>query len=69
MNINYTLTGTIEVPAGSRLSASGTSIVLPDGERLMLWEAWEIDEGKDLTYDELAAIGCSYDAPMAKFTQ
>ena len=34
MKFNYQLTGTIDVPEGSRLNFIGTAIILPDGKTL-----------------------------------
>lgn len=62
MKFNYQLTGTIDVTEGSRLNATGTAIILPDGKTLRLWEAWEChladeDDHTDLSYADLVRIG------------
>lgn len=75
MNINYTLSGSIEVPDGSTLTDTGTGITLPDGRVLKLWEGWEIhstnleEEPTDVSFDELSALGCHYDGDMARFEE
>lgn len=62
MNIHYQLTGSVEVPDGSRLSDTATKIILPDGSTIKLWEAWERhlpaeDAYSTLTHDEMCALG------------
>lgn len=74
MKINYQLTGTIDVPEGSRLNAIGTAIILPDGNTLRLWEAWERhladeDDHTDLSYADLVEIGIHYDTLAAAFEE
>lgn len=71
MQLNYTLTGTVEVPEGSTLNPTSTGIILPDGTSLKLWESWEReaseDEFADLSYDDLVALGIHYDGDMTCF--
>ncbi len=74
MKFNYQLTGTIDVPEGSRLNATGTAIILPDGKTLRLWEAWEghltdEDDHTDLSYADLVRIGIHYDTLAAAFEE
>lgn len=75
MIINYTLTGSIEVPDGSTLTDTTTGITLPDGRTLKMWEAWEIhpadtdEEPSDISYQELLDLGCFYDGDMARFEE
>lgn len=62
MNIHYQLTGSVEVPDGSRLSETETAIFLPDGSAIKLWEAWERhlpaeDAYSTLTHDEMCSLG------------
>lgn len=71
---SYHLSGTIEVPEGSKLSDTGTGIVLPSGDTLRLWEQLELtnsekDEYRNLTYDELDRMGIFYDGEMCEFEQ
>ena len=54
MKFNYQLTGTIDVPEGSRLNAIGTAIILPDGKTLRLWEAWERHLGDEDDHADLS---------------
>ena len=74
MKFNYQLTGTIDVPEGSRLNAIGTAIILPDGKTLRLWEAWEChladdDDHADLSYADLVEIGIHYDTLSTAFEE
>ena len=74
MQIDYQLTGTMVVPEGSRLNCSGTEIILPDGMRLKVWEAWEsqhadVDDYADLTSAALAEIGVYYDTLAIAFEE
>jgi hypothetical protein len=73
MIFHYTLRGSIQVPEGSTLNATGSTIVLPDGQNLQLWESWETnrdDENhKDISYKELLDMGCFYDGNMAQFEE
>lgn len=62
MNIHYQLTGSVEVPDGSRLSETETAIILPDGSVIKLWEAWERhlpaeDEYTTLSDAEMCELG------------
>ena len=74
MKFNYQLTGTIDVTEGSRLNATGTAIILPDGKTLRLWEAWEChlgheDDHADLSYADLVEIGIHYDTLSTAFEE
>ena len=74
MKFNYQLTGTIDVTEGSRLNATGTAIILPDGKTLRLWEAWEYhladeDDHTDLSYGDLVEIGIHYDTLSTAFEE
>ena len=72
MNIHYQLTGSVEVPDGSRLS--DTEIILPDGSVIKLWEAWErhlpaADTYSTLTHDEMCALGIFDDTWTREFEE
>lgn len=74
MKFNYQLTGTIDVPEGSRLNTIRTAIILPDGNTLRLWEAWERhigdeDDHADLSYADLVEIGIHYDTLSIAFEE
>ena len=74
MKFNYQLTGTIDVPEGSRLNALGTAIVVHAGTTIRLWEAWERhltdeDDHTDLSYAELVDIGIHYDTLSTAFEE
>ena len=74
MKFNYQLTGTIDVTEGSRLNATGTAIILPDGKTLTLWEAWashptEEEAHTDLSYADLVRIGIHYDTLSTAFEE
>ena len=56
MLIEYTITGTIEVPEGSILKEPRT-IVLPDGNILKLWTAVELNEIEDITWSQKRKLG------------
>lgn len=56
MIVEYTITGTIEVPEGSTVKGPRT-IVLPDGNIIKLWTAVELNETDDLTYGQQADKG------------
>lgn len=58
MKIQYTLTGYIDVPAGSELTKSPRGIVLPNGNLLKLWEVVELNEIHDLNSQQLEEQGC-----------
>ena len=58
MIIHYTLTGSIEVPEGSKLSETENAIILPNGDWLKPFEVWELNDLDDLTYDRLAERDC-----------
>lgn len=61
MIINYTLTGSIEVPEGSKLSETETAIILPNGDWIKPWDIWELNDVQDLTYDQLAERDCYWE--------
>jgi hypothetical protein len=74
MQVNYQLTGTIEVPEGATLNSAGTAIILPSGESLKLWEAWEVhhageDDHTDPTYEDLVKLGIHYDTLSISFEE
>lgn len=56
MLIEYTITGSIELPEGSIIKEPRT-IVLPDGNIIKLWTAVELNETDDLTYGQQADKG------------
>lgn len=47
----------LSCPDGTTLSPDGRRLVLPDGRMLGPWIALEIDEDRDLTFDDLLALG------------
>lgn len=68
MNVRYAIEGIIEVPDGSQIN--DTSIKLPSGQTLRLWEAWELQIGedyKDLTTEDIISLGCWYDGDTGRF--
>lgn len=60
MLIEYTITGTIEVPEGSTVKSPRT-IVLPDGNVLKLWTAVELNDWEDLTWSQKQDMGIALD--------
>lgn len=71
---NYTLSGSIEVPEGSKMTDTGTGIILPDGRIMKVWEQVELQDatGEDfenLSHDDCNAIGIHYDGDMARFVE
>ena len=74
MKFNYQLTGTIDVTEGSRLNATGTAIILPDGKTLRLWEACarhlaDEDDHPDLSHADLVEIRIHYDTLSTAFEE
>ncbi|MBB6125648.1 hypothetical protein [Sphingobium subterraneum] len=74
MNVHYQLTGSLEVPDGSRLSDAETAIILPDGSVIKLWEAWERhlpaeDTYSTLTHDGMCALGIFDDTLTREFDE
>ena len=58
--LNFELRGSVPVPEGTQID--GNYIVLPTGQRIKLWDAWEqeIDDGaeyRDLKWEELTMLG------------
>lgn len=69
MMIAYTLRGKIDVPEGSKLSDTHSAIILPGGDTLKLWEAWELNEDGDLDSVQMEKMGCHFDGDMAVFEE
>lgn len=69
MMIDYTLSGTIQVPDGSKLNPTRSGIILPDGKLLKLWEAWELNEDADISASDLEELGCWHDGDPATFEE
>lgn len=72
MILDYTLTGRIVVPDGSKLTATGTGITLPDGRVLKIWEQLELGDAngeccRELDYSDAAEKGIFYDGDMVQF--
>jgi len=58
MIIKFTLSGTIEVPEGSRLDdVSPRMILLPNGDHVKLFPVLELNDDRDLTWAESTAMG------------
>jgi hypothetical protein len=73
---HYSLNGSILAPAGSKLTDTGTGIVLPDGNILKIWEQLELqtpgDDGTDpydISYDQAVDMGIHYDGDMCRFEE
>lgn len=56
MEIRFNLTGTIEVPDGSVVESPRT-VRLPNGDRIKLWTAVELNEERDLDFKEMQIMG------------
>ncbi len=56
-DFRITVTEVIRCPEGTTLAPEGRRLVLPDGRTLAPWLALEIDEDRDLRFDELLALG------------
>ena len=74
MQLNYTLSGSIIVPEGSKLNETRSGIILPDGRTLKLWEALELndtDDGtcEDISFDQAAEMGIHYDGDVCRFEE
>lgn len=64
MELKINVSEIIEVPAGTTIHVAPTGVTpgfeLPDGRVIKVWISYEIEEGnscRDLTYDELSALG------------
>ena len=69
MIIKFTLSGTIEVPEGSRLDKdSPRMILLPDGNHVKLFPVFELNDDRDMTWFEAALIGLDIDNEEASLT-
>lgn len=73
--IHYTIRGAIVLPEGARLNDAGTGILLADGKMLKVWEQFELhdaedeDDTRNLTYDEVTALGVFYDGDTAEYEE
>lgn len=47
----------VTAPEGTAVDDAGRRLLLPGGETLSPWLALELDEDRDLTCDELLALG------------
>ena len=73
INLLFTVRGHISVPLGTRavLAHQGhiCKLLLPNGPILGVWGAFEAGESeRNLTYDEMGKLGCSYDYDSVEFT-
>ena len=56
-HFRITVAEVLSCPDGTSLSSDGRRLTLPDGRELAPWIALEIEQERDLRFDELIALG------------
>jgi hypothetical protein len=75
ITFNYQLAGSVVAPAGSKLTDTGTGIILPDGNVVKIWESLELlpkgddVDARDLSFTEASDMGLWYDGDMARLEE
>ncbi len=70
MDIKVTITATITVPDGSKLETEyGRQITLPDGNWIKPFIVLELNDDKDLKWDEAYRMDCFVDEANCEYEE